>query len=85
MLGLLLYILCVVICDVILSPSCTVRCPGATQSLVLLCYSASVTLLQLVNFVLHELLPVNRSTVVLFVCLVAVILWQYLYLSLIHI
>ena len=39
MLGLLLYVLNIVICDTILTPSCTVRCPGATESLVLLCIS----------------------------------------------
>ena len=36
MLGLLFYVLYIVICDTILSPSCTVRCPGTTESLVLL-------------------------------------------------
>ena len=44
-LGQLFYVLCIVICDTILSPSCTVRCPGATDSLVLLftyIYSACV-------------------------------------------
>ena len=35
MLGLLLYVLYVVICDTKLSPSCTVRCPGATDQAVL--------------------------------------------------
>ena len=34
--GLLFYVLYIVNCDTILSPSCTVRCPGATKSLVLL-------------------------------------------------
>ena len=36
MLGRLLYVLYIVICGTILSPSCTVRCPGVTESLVLL-------------------------------------------------
>ena len=36
MLGLLLYVLYIVICDTILSPSGTVRCPGAIDSHVLL-------------------------------------------------
>ena len=36
MLGLLFWVLYIVICDTIRSPSCTVRCPGATESFVLL-------------------------------------------------
>ena len=36
MLGLLFHVLYIVSCDAILGPSCTVRCPRATESLVLL-------------------------------------------------
>ena len=46
-----LYVLYIVICDVILSPSCTVRCPGATESLVLLSSNSIYILPSLVHTV----------------------------------